>query len=86
MPMTGRRLTSLLAYITTSAAGASLLTGCGVLPGATGGSREPVTVMTWAPDQTRATNMPGMPARAKASARWDTAHGGINGRRLEVLT
>ncbi|MFH8578665.1 ABC transporter substrate-binding protein [Streptomyces zaomyceticus] len=84
--MTGRRLTSLLAYITTSAAGASLLTGCGVLPGATGGSREPVTVMTWAPDQTRATNMPGMPAMAQTFARWVNSQGGIDGHELRVLT
>lgn len=86
MPMTGRRLTSLLAYVTTAAAGASLLTGCGVLPGATGGSREPVTVMTWAPDQTRATNMPGMPAMAQAYARWVNSQGGIDGHELRVLT
>ncbi|MEF9884644.1 ABC transporter substrate-binding protein [Streptomyces sp. P9-A4] len=84
--MTGRRLTSLLAYVTTAAAGASLLTGCGVLPGATGGSREPVTVMTWAPDQTRATNMPGMPAMAQTYARWINSQGGIDGHELRVLT
>ncbi|MFF5787064.1 ABC transporter substrate-binding protein [Streptomyces sp. NPDC012693] len=84
--MTGRRLTSLLAYVTTAATGASLLTGCGVLPGATGGSREPVTVMTWAPDQTRATNMPGMPAMAQAYARWINSRGGIDGHELRVLT
>ncbi|MEV6326256.1 ABC transporter substrate-binding protein [Streptomyces sp. NPDC051909] len=84
--MTGRRLTSLLAYVTTAAASASLLAGCGVLPGATGGSREPVTVMTWAPDQTRATNMPGMPAMAQAYARWVNANGGIDGHELRVLT
>ncbi|MFD0372997.1 ABC transporter substrate-binding protein [Streptomyces sp. NPDC059071] len=84
--MTGRRLSSLLAYVTTAATGASLLTGCGVLPGATGGSREPVTVMTWAPDQTRATNMPGMPAMAQAYARWVNANGGIDGHELRVLT
>ncbi|MFJ8658263.1 ABC transporter substrate-binding protein [Streptomyces sp. NPDC093795] len=84
--MTGRRLTSLLAYVTTAATGASLLTGCGVLPGATGGSREPVTVMTWAPDQTRATNMPGMPAMAQAYARWINSQGGIDGHELRVLT
>ncbi|MFE0649307.1 ABC transporter substrate-binding protein [Streptomyces sp. NPDC059534] len=84
--MTGRRLTSLLAYVTTAATGASLLTGCGVLPGATGGSREPVTVMTWAPDQTRATNMPGMPAMAQTYARWINSQGGIDGHELRVLT
>ncbi|WP_406061016.1 ABC transporter substrate-binding protein [Streptomyces sp. NBC_01077] len=84
--MTGRRLTSLLAYVTTAATGASLLTGCGVLPGTTGGSREPVTVMTWAPDQTRATNMPGMPAMAQAYARWVNSQGGIDGHELRILT
>ncbi|WP_395362336.1 ABC transporter substrate-binding protein [Streptomyces sp. YH02] len=84
--MTGRRLTSLLAYVTTATAGASLLTGCGVLPGTTGGSREPVTVMTWAPDQTRATNMPGMPAMAQTFARWVNSQGGIDGHELRILT
>ncbi|WP_411071316.1 ABC transporter substrate-binding protein [Streptomyces sp. cmx-4-25] len=84
--MTGRRLTPLLAYVTATAAGASLLTGCGVLPGATGGAREPLTVMTWAPDRTRATNMPGMPAMAQTFARWVNARGGIDGHELRVLT
>ncbi|MEV4946309.1 ABC transporter substrate-binding protein [Streptomyces sp. NPDC053755] len=84
--MTGRRLTSLLAYVTATAAGTSLLAGCGVIPGATGGSREPVTVMTWAPDGTRATNMPGMPAMAQAYARWINSTGGIDGHELRVLT
>ncbi|WP_282694872.1 ABC transporter substrate-binding protein [Streptomyces sp. CC208A] len=84
--MTGRRLSSLLASVTAAAVGASILTGCGVLPGATGGSREPVTVMTWAPDETRATNMPGMPAMAQAYARWVNAQGGIDGHELRVLT
>ncbi|MGW4722257.1 ABC transporter substrate-binding protein [Streptomyces sp. NPDC004291] len=84
--MTGRRLTSLLAYVTATAAGASLLTGCGAIPGATGGSREPLTVMTWAPDRTRATNMPGMPAMAQAFARWVNSRGGIDGHELRVLT
>ncbi|MGI5355841.1 ABC transporter substrate-binding protein [Streptomyces sp. CA-252508] len=65
---------------------ACLLAGCGVLPGATGGSGEPLTVMTWAPDSTRATNMPGMPAMGQAYARWINARGGINGRELRVLT
>ncbi|MBD0707222.1 MULTISPECIES: ABC transporter substrate-binding protein [unclassified Streptomyces] len=84
--MTGRRLPPLFAYVTAAAAAASLLTGCGVLPGTTAGSREPVTVMTWAPDQTRATNMPGMPAMAQAYARWVNAQGGIDGHELRVLT
>ncbi|MBC2869547.1 ABC transporter substrate-binding protein [Streptomyces mexicanus] len=65
----------------------SLVGGCGVLPGTTGGSGEDtVTVMTWAPDGTRATNKPGMPAMARAYARWVNAHGGIAGHRLKVLT
>ncbi|MFF9016245.1 ABC transporter substrate-binding protein [Streptomyces sp. NPDC014870] len=84
--MTGRRLTSLLAYVTATAAGASLLTGCGVIPGTSGGSREPVTVMTWAPDGTRATNQPGMPAMAQAFARWVNEAGGIDGHELRILT
>lgn len=42
--------------------------------------------MTWAPEQTSATNKPGMPAFARAYARWINAHGGINGRKLKVLT
>ncbi|MEV5353552.1 ABC transporter substrate-binding protein [Streptomyces sp. NPDC093516] len=66
---------------------ASLLAGCGVVPGTAGGAGdEPITVMTWAPEKTRATNKPGMPAFARAYARWVNANGGINGRELKVLT
>ncbi|MEU2059667.1 ABC transporter substrate-binding protein [Streptomyces sp. NPDC013455] len=66
---------------------ASLTAACGVIPGATGGSGDdPITVMTWAPQDTDATNKPGMPAMARAYAKWINAHGGINGRRLSVLT
>ncbi|MFI9584558.1 ABC transporter substrate-binding protein [Streptomyces sp. NPDC052236] len=68
------------------AAGASLVGGCGVLPGGSGGSRETVTVMTFAPEGTLATNMAGMPAMAKAYARWANADGGIDGHRLRVIT
>ncbi|WP_404785022.1 ABC transporter substrate-binding protein [Streptomyces pristinaespiralis] len=68
------------------ATGASLIAGCGVLPGDPGGSREPVTVMTFAPEDTKATNMPGMPAMAKAYARWAAAQGGIDGHELRVIT
>lgn len=69
------------------AACASIAVGCGVVPGATGGSGDdPVTVMTWAPEKTAATNKPGMPAMAKAYARWVNSHGGINGHKLKVLT
>ncbi|MFI5756176.1 ABC transporter substrate-binding protein [Streptomyces sp. NPDC051569] len=70
----------------TAAAGAVLLTGCGVLPGTTDGARQPVTVMTWAPVGTNATNMPGMPAMAKAYARYVNASGGLDGHELRVLS
>lgn len=69
------------------AACASLAVGCGVVPGTTGGSGDdPIVVMTWAPEDTSATNKPGMPAFARAYARWVNANGGLNGRKLEVLT
>ncbi|MEV4434641.1 ABC transporter substrate-binding protein [Streptomyces sp. NPDC049555] len=85
---TGRRprrralLTAALAAVT----GLGLYAGCGALTGAHGASRAPITVMTWAPEGTRATNMGGMPAMAGAYARWVNAHGGIHGRPLRVLT
>ncbi|MBL1289346.1 ABC transporter substrate-binding protein [Streptomyces sp. For3] len=89
--MTGwRRLTSPRPYgfLTSVAAGALLMSGCGVIPGASGGSREPVTVMTWAPDTTGAdlVNMAGMPAMARTYARWINENGGIDGHELKVLT
>ncbi|QOV37620.1 ABC transporter substrate-binding protein [Streptomyces ferrugineus] len=66
---------------------ASLAVGCGVIPGTTGGSGDgTITVMTWAPQDTKATNKPGMPALAQAYARWVNAQGGIGGRKLKVLT
>ncbi|MET9355828.1 ABC transporter substrate-binding protein [Streptomyces sp. NPDC006617] len=66
---------------------ASLAVGCGVVPGATGGSGDdPITVMTWAPQDTGATNKPGMPALAQAYARSINAQGGLGGRKLNVLT
>ncbi|MFI8088423.1 ABC transporter substrate-binding protein [Streptomyces sp. NPDC086080] len=66
---------------------ASLTTGCGVVTGATGGSGDDtITVMTWAPEDTGATDKPGMPAFAEAYARWINSRGGIDGRRLSVLT
>ncbi|MDN3295038.1 ABC transporter substrate-binding protein [Streptomyces ficellus] len=88
--MTGngrRRFSPSLSLRTAAALGsACLLAGCGVIPGATGGSRGPITVMTWAPQDTRATNMPGMPAMGQAYARWVNSKGGLNGRELRVLT
>ncbi|MER7927736.1 MULTISPECIES: ABC transporter substrate-binding protein [unclassified Streptomyces] len=66
---------------------ASLLAGCGVIHGVTGGAGgDSITVMTWAPWDTGATNKPGMPAMATAYAKWINKHGGINGRKLTVLT
>ncbi|MFI7010382.1 ABC transporter substrate-binding protein [Streptomyces sp. NPDC050145] len=88
--MTGRRQTSIKRTFTALSAvvtGGALVAGCGLIPGATGGSGDrTVTVMTWAPEKTDATNMPGMPAMARAYARWTNAHGGLGGRRLRVLT
>ncbi|WP_460066901.1 ABC transporter substrate-binding protein [Streptomyces sp. YKOK-I1] len=69
------------------AAVASLTAGCGVVPGVTGGSGDdPIVVMTWAPVGTAATNKPGMPAFARAYARWINSKGGIDGHKLTVLT
>ncbi|MFI1566342.1 ABC transporter substrate-binding protein [Streptomyces sp. NPDC020490] len=66
---------------------ASIAVGCGVVPGTAGGSGDDtITVMTWAPQDTDATNKPGMPAFAQAYARWVNARGGIAGRKLRVLT
>lgn len=66
---------------------ASLLSACGSLPGSgDSGEKGPITVMTWAPQDTKATNMPGMPAMAEAYARWVNSRGGIRGHHLRVLT
>ncbi|MFE9022120.1 ABC transporter substrate-binding protein [Streptomyces sp. NPDC007808] len=81
----GRRVVARSAA--TLVACASLTVGCGVVPGATGGAGDtPITVMTWAPQETKATNKPGMPAFAQAYARWVNSRGGIGGRKLRVLT
>ncbi|WP_392676278.1 ABC transporter substrate-binding protein [Streptomyces sp. LN785] len=91
--MTGwRRLTSHRPYrllTCTAAAGALLMTGCGVLPGASGGSREPITVVTWAPGGSTgpdSVNMAGMTAMARAYARWADNNGGLDGHKLRVVT
>ncbi|GGQ04910.1 lipoprotein [Streptomyces roseolilacinus] len=42
--------------------------------------------MTWAPQDTKATNMPGMPAMAEAYARWVNGQGGLAGHELRVIT
>ncbi|MET3984912.1 ABC-type branched-subunit amino acid transport system substrate-binding protein [Streptomyces sp. PvR034] len=79
-------LTRAVTTATSTVASACLLTGCGLVPGATGGSGDTITVMTWAPEGTKATNMGGMPAMAKTYERWINGKGGINGRKLRVLT
>ncbi|MEV7786200.1 ABC transporter substrate-binding protein [Streptomyces sp. NPDC088106] len=99
--MTGRRQTrsTFLSRLLTRPVRAAALTtgalvacvplaaGCGVVPGATGGSGDDtVTVMTWAPEDTGTTDKSGMPAFAEAYARWINSQGGIDGRRLSVLT
>ncbi len=70
------------------AACAAVAVGCGAVPGVTGdsGGGGPITVMTWAPQGTGTTNKPGMPALARAYARWINAQGGVGGRELNVLT
>ncbi|MCG5123133.1 ABC transporter substrate-binding protein [Streptomyces sp. T7(2022)] len=86
--MTGRRSRRSPARLTLlTALTAALTAGCGLLPAdAQGGGREPVTVMTWAPERTGATDKPGMPAMAEAIARWVNASGGVDGHELKVLT
>ncbi|MBV1945785.1 ABC transporter substrate-binding protein [Streptomyces sp. BV129] len=74
-------------YAGALAACAALTAGCGTVPG-TGGAADDgtVRVMTWAPENTGATNKPGMPATARAYAKWINRHGGVGGRSLTVLT
>ncbi|MDI3386466.1 ABC transporter substrate-binding protein [Streptomyces sp. B-S-A8] len=85
VPLT-RPLKTAVLTVTALAAIASSAVACGALPGSSGNSGDPVTVMTWAPDRTTGTDMPGMPAMARAYARWVNNHGGLNGRPLKVLT
>ncbi|MFG2994573.1 ABC transporter substrate-binding protein [Streptomyces sp. NPDC048257] len=81
-----RRAVSLSRTFVATAMGSCLIAGCGALPGSSGGSGETITVMTFAPEDTKATNMPGMTGMAKAYERWVNSKGGINGRKLRVLT
>ncbi|MCX4542978.1 ABC transporter substrate-binding protein [Streptomyces sp. NBC_01565] len=81
-----RRAASLSRTFLATAVGACLAVGCGVIPGGSGDSAGTLTVMTFAPEGTKATNMPGMPAMAKAYERWVNSKGGINGHKLRVLT
>ncbi|MFJ3516542.1 ABC transporter substrate-binding protein [Streptomyces sp. NPDC090131] len=81
-----RRAASLSRTVVATAMGACLLAGCGTLPGGSGDSGDTLTVMTFAPEDTKATNMPGMTGMAKAYERWVNSRGGINGHKLRVLT
>ncbi|MFJ3911365.1 MULTISPECIES: ABC transporter substrate-binding protein [Streptomyces] len=81
-----RRTAPLTRTLVATATGACLVAGCGVLPGSPGGSGSTITVMTFAPQDTKATNMPGMPGMAKAYEAWINSKGGINGHKLRVLT
>jgi hypothetical protein len=81
-----RRRTARLATVVSVAACTALLAGCGAIPGTAEAGKDTVTVMTWAPQGTEATNMPGMPAMAQAYARWVDSQGGVNGHRIRVLT
>lgn len=84
--MTERRMRrARLSALSLLATGA-LLSGCGVIPGGTGGSPGPIVVMTWAPVDTKSTNMPGMLAMAQAFEAYVNDQGGLGGRKLKVLT
>ncbi|GAA1900390.1 ABC transporter substrate-binding protein [Streptantibioticus ferralitis] len=84
--MTATRRFGVLAAAATIMIGG--VSGCAPTPetGAATDSKDPVVVMTWAPQGTNSTNLPGMPAMAEAYARMVNAEGGINGRPLKVLT
>ncbi|MET9885016.1 ABC transporter substrate-binding protein [Streptomyces sp. NPDC006430] len=84
--MTERHTARFPRTVTATAMGACLLVGCGVLPGGSTSPGDTITVMTFAPQDTKATNMPGMPGMAKAYEAWVNSKGGINGRKLRVLT
>ncbi|MFE9248664.1 ABC transporter substrate-binding protein [Streptomyces sp. NPDC007088] len=84
-PAARRGRTRLRTAAALACAGAALLSGCGLLPGGADADG-PVTVMTWAPQKSSGTKLPGMTATARAVERWVNARGGINGRRLRVLT
>ncbi|MFI6639465.1 ABC transporter substrate-binding protein [Streptomyces sp. NPDC050504] len=90
--VTGRRhrhrATALAAAATATTVLALIGTGgCGTVSSLTGdGGRAPITVMTWAPQNTTTVHKAGMPAMAKAYARWINDRGGIDGHELRVIT
>ncbi|SEG32876.1 ABC-type branched-chain amino acid transport system, substrate-binding protein [Actinacidiphila yanglinensis] len=84
--MTHRRMGALRRAVVPLLAVSALVSGCGVIPGSGGGSSGPIVVMTWAPVGTSATNMPGMLGMAKAVESYVNDQGGLDGRKLKVLT
>ncbi|WP_371498662.1 ABC transporter substrate-binding protein [Kitasatospora sp. NBC_00374] len=62
------------------------VSACGGPADAAAAGRSELTVMTWAPSGTGSTDRPGMTALAEAIGREINAKGGLDGRRLRVLT
>ncbi|MFJ5642958.1 ABC transporter substrate-binding protein [Streptomyces sp. NPDC093223] len=86
LPTTHRRVRATALSAAAMAACASLAAGCGVVPGFSAAGGDEIKVMTWAPQKTSATNKPGMPAMASAIVRWVNSQGGVNGRKLKLVT
>ncbi|MFJ3761622.1 ABC transporter substrate-binding protein [Streptomyces sp. NPDC090080] len=86
LPTTHRRVRATALSAMAMTACASLAAGCGVVPGFSAAGGDEIKVMTWAPQKTSATNKPGMPAMASAIVRWVNSQGGVNGRKLKLVT
>ncbi|MEV6971862.1 ABC transporter substrate-binding protein [Kitasatospora sp. NPDC093806] len=87
-PNAGRRRRRPIAAAATAAALLPTLfsaSACGGPADAATGSGD-LTVMTWAPSGTGSTDRPGMTALAEAIGRDINVKGGLNGRRLQVIT
>ncbi|WP_369223404.1 ABC transporter substrate-binding protein [Streptomyces sp. R39] len=86
LPTTHRRVRAAALSAAAMTACASLAAGCGAVPGMSTSTDDTIKVMTWAPQETSATNKPGMPAMASAYVKWINSQGGVNGRKLELVT
>ncbi|MFJ9347244.1 ABC transporter substrate-binding protein [Streptomyces sp. NPDC101237] len=86
LPATQRRVRATAVSAVAMTACASLAAGCGAVPGFSAAGGDEIKVMTWAPQKTSATNKPGMPAMASAIVRWVNSQGGVNGRKLKLVT
>ncbi|MEV7982069.1 ABC transporter substrate-binding protein [Streptomyces sp. NPDC086519] len=86
LPTTHRRVRATALSAAAMTACASLAAGCGVVPGMSTSTDDTIKVMTWAPQETSATNKPGMPAMASAYVKWINSEGGVNGRKLKLVT